>query len=150
MSSLVAKHLVGRKKEVKVRYLEKIEDSKKWQDDFSDQEYRFLNHLDGDGVRNLMNDPCPERLLWRHLKYILKHREKMVDAKSAQGLMVFDKKSRIRRLPAKNLEDIERYAEAFRRNEDYEAVLPSKRRKMGSQKSGSQKSGSQSLNISAI
>ena len=69
--------------------------------------------------------------------------------------MVFDKKSRIRRLPEKSLEDIERYAEAFRRNEDYEAVLPSKRRKMGSQKVGSQKtgsqrSGSQSLNISAI
>jgi hypothetical protein len=49
-----------------------------------------------------MNNPCPERLLWRHLKYILKHREKMVDAKSAQRLMVFDKKSRIRRLPEKN------------------------------------------------
>jgi hypothetical protein len=140
---------------VKVRYLEKIEDLKKWQDDFSDLEYRFLNHLDGDGVRNLMNNPCPERLLWRHLKYILKHREKMVDAKSAQRLMVFNKKSRIRRLPEKTLEDIEKYAEAFRRNEDYEAVLPSKRRKvdpprMGTQKSGSQKSGSQSLNLSAI
>jgi hypothetical protein len=54
--------------------------------------------------------------------------------------MIFDKKSRIRRLPAKDLEDIEKYAEAFRRNEDYEAVIPSKRKK----------SGTQSLNMSAI
>jgi hypothetical protein len=30
MSSLVAKHLVGRKKEIKVRYLEKIDDLKKY------------------------------------------------------------------------------------------------------------------------
>jgi hypothetical protein len=87
-----------------------------------------------------MKDTCPERLLWRHLKYILKHREQMKDAKSAQDLMVFDKKSRIRRLPAKDLKDIERYAEAFRRNEDYESVIPSKRKK----------SGTQSLNMSAI
>ena len=83
MSSLIAKHLVNRKKEIKVRYLEKIDDLKKWQADFTDQEYRFLNHLDGDGIRNLMKDACPERLLWRHLKFILKHWEKMVDAKSA-------------------------------------------------------------------
>jgi hypothetical protein len=36
MASLIAKHLVNRKKEIKVRYLEKIDDLKRYQDDFSD------------------------------------------------------------------------------------------------------------------
>jgi len=53
-----------------VRYLRKIEDLHDWVRTFDPLSLRFEPHLDGSGIRKLMRTKEPEKLLWRHAKFI--------------------------------------------------------------------------------
>ena len=81
-----------------------------------------------------MKNPCPECLLWRYLRYILKNRENMTSAKKALRLMKFDARTNIRKLQPMTIEDIEaRLAVHYAEVKSFDRLLPAKRKNSKSQ-----------------
>ena len=91
----IAKKLVERGKPIMVRYLRKIEDLHDWVRTFDPLPWRFEPHLDGRGIRKLMRSKEPEKILWKHAKFIRDNWEKIVDNDSHRKYMQFDSDSRI-------------------------------------------------------
>ena len=76
-AGLIAQKLIKRKKPIMVRYLRKLEDLHDWVRTFDPLPLRFEPHLDGSGIRKLMKTNEPEKLLWRHAKFIRDNWEKI-------------------------------------------------------------------------
>jgi hypothetical protein len=55
---------------------------------------RFDSHLDGVGIERFLKKPCPERRLWKHLKWIRDHKDK-ITPKTHKRLMRFDTESTV-------------------------------------------------------
>ncbi len=80
IAKLIAKRLVDGQLKVKARYFWKIADLRGFLVSLPDSAYRFQHQLDGQGVKNLISKPDPEKRLWEHVKYIIKHLADMKDA----------------------------------------------------------------------
>ena len=70
VSFIAMKFITRNKTPVLVRYFLKIRDCHTWISDMPPLSRRFEHHLDGKGIDKFMKDECPERLLWRHVKFI--------------------------------------------------------------------------------
>jgi hypothetical protein len=77
VASLVAEKLIKEGKPVMMRYIKKIENCLLWAHMMAPLGRRFEAHLDGVGVDRILKCPCPERIFWRHLKWIRDHKDKL-------------------------------------------------------------------------
>ena len=91
----IAKEMIAKKKPVSVRYLNLIEQSVWWTCGLGPIPRRFEMHFDGHGVKALFNFPEPEKILWNHLEWMRKYKNKMVDDVSHRRYMAFDEGSRV-------------------------------------------------------
>ena len=96
----LGRKFLTRSKTVLIRYLYKIHDSRHWVSKIDDRQYRFEHQLDGTGIKDLWKrkDVRPEEILWKHLKFIGDHMDKLVDLESTKKWMVFDETCRVRQL----------------------------------------------------
>jgi hypothetical protein len=94
VASLVAEKLIKEGKPVMMRYIKKIENCYLWAQMMTPLGRRFEAHLDGVGVDRILKCPCPERIFWRHLKWIRDHKDKLSE-KNHRQLMKFDRESAV-------------------------------------------------------
>ncbi len=91
---MIAAKFISNNKPILVRYLWKIEDCHSWVKCMKPLTRRFEPHLDGEGVNKFMSHKEPERLLWRHVKFMRDNWRDMTDETSHRRLMAFDSKSK--------------------------------------------------------
>jgi hypothetical protein len=121
---LIAKKLVFREEEIKLRYLEKFLILR----DLTDCSFRFEHPLDGRSLKNLMKEPYPEHLQKRNLNAPLII-GKMTNAKNSLKAMKFNAKTRIRKLLPITIGEIEAKPDAqFEEVNSFDGNLPTKRR----------------------
>lgn len=60
------------------------------------QPFRIENHLDGPGINGILAKRCPERILWRHLRWIRDNKEKLKHLKWTRIYIKFDAESTVR------------------------------------------------------
>ena len=83
---------------VLVRYFMKIRECHPWVSDLPYLGRIFEHHLDGRGVDKFMKKDHPERLLWRHVKFIRDNWRKINEV-THRDLMTFDGDSRAETFP---------------------------------------------------
>jgi hypothetical protein len=98
VSFIAMKFITRNKTPVLVRYFLKIRDCHPWVSDMPPLSRRFEHHLDGKGIDKFMKDDCPEKLLWRHVKFI-RDNWRYINKDTHRELMKFDKDSRAETFP---------------------------------------------------
>jgi DNA-binding NtrC family response regulator len=95
---IALKFIQRNKAPVLVRYLMKIRECHTWISDMPYLGLRFEHHLDGKGIDKVMRTGYPERLLWRHVKFI-RDNWKDINEDTHRSLMAFDERSRVETFP---------------------------------------------------
>ena len=90
---IAMKFITRNKTPVMVRYFMKIRECHTWISDMPHLGRRFEHHLDGKGIDKFMRTGYPERLLWRHVKFI-RDNWKNINEATHRVLMRFDGDSR--------------------------------------------------------